>query len=69
MSTTKKPDDETGKETPEGPGIYKGSVPATDPRYSGGWNYLGGKNLNPHSAKPSRERVKSGQKREQKAEK
>jgi hypothetical protein len=29
--------------------IYKGSVPPDDPRYQGGWNYLGPKNLNPHS--------------------
>jgi hypothetical protein len=26
--------------------IDKGSVPDTDPRYSSGWNYLSGKNLN-----------------------
>lgn len=33
--------------------IWKGFVPATDPRYQGGWNYLGGKNLSLRSAEPS----------------
>jgi len=66
MSTIKKPDDDlTGKEIRVGRITYKG-VPVTDPRYSGGWNFLGGKNLNPCSAKPSKERVKSGQRPEQK---
>ena len=58
----------TGKPTREAEVIYKGSVPATDPRYGGGWNYLSGKNLNPHSARPSREQGK-GRKAEPKAEK
>src|SRR5262249_12257566 len=40
---------------------YKGSVPDTDPRYKSGWNYLSGKNLNPHSAKPSKEQAKPEQ--------
>ena len=31
---------------PKGRLIDKGSVPDTDPRYSSGWNYLSGKNLN-----------------------
>jgi hypothetical protein len=48
----------TGKQIRKARVIWKGWVPDTDPRYSGGWNYLGGKNLNPHSAKPSREHVK-----------
>jgi hypothetical protein len=32
---------------PKGRLIYHGSVPDTDPRYKGGWNYLSGKNLTP----------------------
>jgi len=33
---------------------WKGFVPDTDPSYTGGWNYLIGKNLNPHSGKASK---------------
>jgi hypothetical protein len=34
--------------------IYEGSVPETDPRYTGSrWNYLSGKNLNPRSKEKS----------------
>jgi hypothetical protein len=59
----------TGKETPKALGIWEGFVPDTDPRYGGGWNYLSGKNLNPHSAKPSKGREKPDRKPEPKAEK
>ena len=44
----------TGKKTPQGQVIYKGSVPATDPMYNEDWTFLGGKNLNPNSAGKSK---------------
>ena len=37
-----------GPKTRQGRAIYHGFVPDTDPRYKSGWNYLSGKNLNPH---------------------
>ena len=43
----------TGQKTQKGGATYRGSLPATDPIYKSGWNYLSGKNLNPHSGKPS----------------
>jgi hypothetical protein len=36
----------TEQKTRPGRVIYHGPVPLDDPRYSGGWNYLAGKNLN-----------------------
>jgi hypothetical protein len=39
-----------GPKTRKGRVIWHGFVPDTDPRYQSGWNYLCGKNLNPHSA-------------------
>ena len=38
----------TGKKIRPVGATYLGSVPDTDPRYKSGWNYLSGKNLNPH---------------------
>jgi hypothetical protein len=38
---------------PKGRLIYHGSVPDTDPRYSSGWNFLSGKNLNQPSNEKS----------------
>ena len=43
----------TGPKTRRGGITYRGSVPATDPRYQSGWNFLSGKNLSPPSPKPS----------------
>jgi hypothetical protein len=42
-----------GPKTRQGGAIYHGFVPDTDPRYKSGWNYLSGKNLNPHLKKKS----------------
>jgi len=50
------------KKTPKAGITWKGFVPDTDPRYKGGWNYLSGKNLNPHSEKASKEQAKPEQK-------
>ena len=43
----------TDKKTPRANVIWKGSAPATDPIYTGGWNFLSGKFLNPRSEKKS----------------
>ena len=51
----------TGKKTPRGRVTYHGSVPATDPRYSSGWNFLSGKNLSPPSLTPSNAAGESAQ--------
>jgi hypothetical protein len=37
-----------GPKTRQAGVTYHGFVPDTDPRYKSGWNYLSGKNLNPH---------------------
>ena len=37
-----------GPKTRQGGTTWHGFVPDTDPRYKSGWNYLSGKNLNPH---------------------
>jgi hypothetical protein len=34
--------------------IWQGSVPATDPFYQNGWNFLTGSNLRPPSKEPPR---------------
>jgi len=44
-----------GPKTRRGGATYRGSVPATDPRYQSGWNFLSGKNLNQPSGKASTE--------------
>jgi len=45
----------SGPKTRRGRVIDLGWVPATDPRYQSGWNFLSGKNLNPRSGKASTE--------------
>jgi hypothetical protein len=47
----------TGKKNKQAKIIWHGFVPDTDPRYSGGWNFISGKNLNEArqcAARPSR---------------
>jgi hypothetical protein len=55
----------TGKKMPRGALTYHGFLPATDPRYRSGWNFLSGKFLNPQSTKPSNEPAKPPQKPEE----
>ena len=57
----------TGPKTKKVGITYHGSVPATDPRYQSGWNFLSGKNLNPQSAGKSREPSRKAQDSEQKS--
>ena len=54
----------TGKKTRKGGTTWKGWVPATDPRYGGGWNYLSGKNLNQPSGTKSQEATPPNKERE-----
>jgi hypothetical protein len=41
----------------KGGATYHGFVPETDPRYSSGWNFLAGKNLNPMPAKDDAQEI------------
>jgi hypothetical protein len=43
----------TGKPIKLGKVTYLGLLPATDPIYKAGWNFLSGKNLNPRFKKQS----------------
>jgi hypothetical protein len=43
------------QEARQGGTTWRGWVPDDDPRYTGGWNFLFGKNLNPHFVQRSRE--------------
>jgi hypothetical protein len=45
----------TGKPIRMGRITYLGSAPATDPIYTGGWNFLSSKFLNPRSRQQSEE--------------
>jgi hypothetical protein len=45
MPPKDRPPQPTSSKRPAGKATYHGSVPASDPRYQSGWNFLSGKNL------------------------